>query len=270
MIDKSFPVRNRMKLNCRFHSGALLVQAQDGLSQARVRISSADGDDDRLSDFTVDCDGDTITVHEHRDRAGGWLDLFRWGSRAEVRIEVELPSQAELNLGVHSADLVVRGRVGTTEIGCGSSSVRLGEVAGELRLRSGSGNVTVDRVHGSANLRGGSGEIRIGEAGADVTVGMGSGRLAIGTAHGKVRMRSGSGGTVIELAEADVDITSGAGPVSIGLGTGQPARLDVLTGSGQLHTEMPVADRQPAGAGAHPIIIRARTGAGDVTIRRAG
>jgi hypothetical protein len=99
----------------------------------------------------------------------------------------------------------------------------------------------------------------------DVTCG--SGTLQVGVAHAAVRLRTGSGDATIDVAESDVDLTSGSGDFSIGLRPGHSARLDVLTGSGRLHSELSVDDMPPSGA--ESATIRARTGSGDVHLRRA-
>lgn len=271
MIDQTFPLSDRMNLDCRFSSGSLTVHARDDLTQARVAITARNGDERVLQHFRVAMSGSTIEIREDRDRPAAFFDnLFGRGSRDGVDVVVELPSGAGVTAVVHTADIHVDGRVASSDIGSGSAMVQLDEVDGNLRVRGGSGDVTVRRVSGSSTFRGGSGRVTIGEAGSDVTVGLGSGNLSIGAARGAVRMRSGSGGAEIGVAEADVDVTSGSGGFSIGLRPGQPARLDVLTGSGRLHTDMPVEHQRPTAATGRPITVRARTGAGDVAIRRAG
>ena len=270
MIDESFPISGKVNLRCRFSRGSLVVRAHDHLAEARVAISPRNGDDRVLEYFRVQQSGSTIEIREERERGGTFLEnLLGRGNQDGVDVVVDVPSGADVEVMVQSADITIEGRVGTSNIGSGSSQVELDEVDGDLRVRGGSGDVSVRRVSGSGNLRGGSGKVRIGEVGKNINIGLGSGDLAIDAAHGSVRMRSGSGGTVIGLAEADVDVVSGSGAVTIGLRPGQPARLDVLTGSGRLHTEMPVEDRAPSARTARPITVRARTGAGDVTIRRA-
>ena len=65
----------------------------------------------------------------------------------------------------------------------------------------------------------------------------------------------------------DVDLASGSGAVSIGLPGGVTARLDVTTGSGNVRTDLPIADAAEVVRGA--ITVRARTGSGDVRLFRA-
>jgi len=117
-------------------------------------------------------------------------------------------------------------------------------------------------------VRAGSSDATFGEVVGSVEVGCGSGNLEVGAASGRVRMRTGSGQLSIGSAGGDIDFTSGSGGVSIGLRRGQPARLDVITGSGQVRSDLPVEDHPPADT-ARAITVKARTGSGDVRIFRA-
>ena len=83
----------------------------------------------------------------------------------------------------------------------------------------------------------------------------------------RVSLRAGSGQVHIGVAEDDVDLVSGSGGLTVGLRPGQTARLDVTTGAGRLHSDLPVEDAAPATG--QPITIRARTGSGDVRLFRA-
>jgi Putative adhesin len=276
MLDKTFPVAGPLELRCEFRSGSLTVHAREELAEARVTIRSRAADLSIDGLFRVELTGDRLEVVEQSDQGsflqavlGGDLRSFtrdRMFGRTEVDIVVELPAGSTTKVTAMSAAVTSTGRIGTTAVNSGASSVELDLVDGELKLHGGSGSVTVNRLTGSGQVRGGSGRIRIGEIAGALSVSVGSGEVEVGQAHGPVRIRSGSGSTVIGAAEQDVDIASSSGPVSIGLRPGRPARLDVATGSGRLNTEMPVQDSAPAG---RAITIRARTGSGDITVRRA-
>jgi hypothetical protein len=277
MLDKLFPVTGQLALRCEFRSGSLSIQARDQLAEARVTITPRDADLPVEQLFRVELIGDRLEVVEQPENGGSlWQSVLggdlrsftrdRLFGRTEVDIVVELPAGSAVRAAVSSAAVQATGRIGTTSIGAGSSDIRLELVDGELKLRGGSGTVTVHRVTGAASVKGGSGRIQIGESGGPLSLAVGSGEVEIGTAHGEVRSRSGSGTTAIALAEQSVDIASSSGPVTIGLRAGQQARLDVATGSGRLHTEMPVQDVRPEGAA---ITVRVRTGSGDVILRRA-
>ncbi|HEX2902760.1 MAG TPA: DUF4097 family beta strand repeat-containing protein [Jatrophihabitans sp.] len=269
MIEKSFSLTSTITLDCRFLAGSVTVRALPDSSQASVRIS-ARANERVLEQFRVELTGDILYVLQSRDRAGAMMDnLFGRVGTSGVDVTVDLPAGSGLRVAVQSADIRTEGTLGATDLASGSATVQLAEIDGDLRVRGGSGDIGIERVTGATTIRGGSGSVRIRNAGRQLSVGLGSGDLHVGAAHGRVRMRSGSGGVTIGLADGDVDVTSGSGSVRVGLAAGRAARLDVLTGSGRLHTDMPVQAQAPAGQDAEPVTVRARTGAGDVTIQRA-
>jgi hypothetical protein len=247
MIDKSFPLSGPIALDCRLEAGSLTVHAVEDAQQARVVLTPRQGSPDLSELYQVELVGDTLSVRGEHNR--GWGLLGR-GEHDAADVVVELPAGSTARLRVGSAGVSTRGRLGDTDIACGSA------------------RVAVERVAGSLRIRGGSGSVEIGEVAAAAAVSLGSGTVQIGVAHGPVRVKSGSGGAVIGAAGGDVEVTSGSGEITVGLPPGQPARLDVLTGSGRLRTEMDVSDHAPA-AGSAPITVRARTGSGDVIIRRS-
>ena len=276
MLDRTFPVTGPLDVRCEFRNGSLALHGRDGLTEARVTIQARDAEVPVDKLFRVELTGNRLEVAEQPEH-GSFLqavlsgDLRGFGrgglfGRTELDIVIEVPAGSTVKVAGMSASVTSTGRLGTTSISSGAAQISLELVDGALQLRGGSGLAEVHRVTGSCHVRGGSGQVRVGEVGGTLSVGVGSGEVAIGVAHGSVRVRSGSGSTMIEAAEQDVDIASSSGPVTIGLRPGQPARLDVATGSGRLNTEMPVQDSAPAG---EAITIRARTGSGDVTVRRA-
>ncbi|MGI8667748.1 MAG: DUF4097 family beta strand repeat-containing protein [Jatrophihabitans sp.] len=268
MTTYTFALTDPIDLSCRLSQGSLEIHAEDGRSEAQVDITARSPGSDVLDRSTVELSGASLVVHLPAGR-GSMFESFlgRAGAEDAVDVVLRLPSGCPMRLAVHSADIAVHGRTGSLDLAAGSSRITLDHVDGDLRVRGGNGDIEVTTISGSATFKGGSGRIRIGESRSDLSVAVGTGDLALGSAHGTVRMRSGSGAVVIGTARRDVDLTSGSGAIEIGLPPGQTARLDVLTGSGRLHTEMPVDGSAPTGG--QPITVRTRTGSGDVTIRRS-
>jgi hypothetical protein len=270
MSTRSFPVAGPINLHCKFGFGSLVVRAEDDLAEAQVTLTAREPDSDVLSRTTVEMRGSSLIVHGPKPR-GGLLELPVFGGRNRNRdamdIEVVVPSGTDLKVATFAADVSVHGRTGNADIASGSTTVELEHVDGDARVRFGSGPVTIGKIRGSAAVRAGSSEVKFGEADGDLDIAFGAGSLQVQTARGAVRMRSGAGSARIGTARADVDLTSGTGELSIGLPAGQQARLDVVTGSGQLHTDMPVETTRTGSGPA--ITVRARTGSGDVTVSRA-
>ncbi len=263
MTSYDYPLTGSIEVSCRLGAGSLTVRADEDRDDARVTVTPRQADSDLLSRSTIELRGRQLIVHVPDTQASPGTRR----SRDSVDVEIDLPAGTELKAVVGSADIDVQGRIGSLDIGSGSARISLDQVDGGLQVRGGSGELRVARITGPATVKGGAGRIRIGRADADLTVVVGSGDLELGAAHGQVTMRSGSGGAVIDAAERDLNLTSGSGAFTVGLLPGQQAELDIKTGSGRVRTEMPLESSSPVASS--PILIRARTGSGDVTIRRA-
>src|SRR6185437_1513502 len=108
----------------------------------------------------------------------------------------------------------------------------VGAVEGDLRINAANGDIAVDRAGGSVDASTANGDVRVG----DVTRGAASLKTALGR-------------------------------VEVGIHAGTAARLDVHTTMGRVRNELDAAD-QPAST-EERVEVRARTGFGDIVIRRA-
>lgn len=268
MTDHTFPVTGPILLTGRIGHGSFTVHERDGITEATVALTPHGKAAAQLIErAAVELRGQTLVVE--LPRQGGIFDLPLFGGRGRdgVAVTVTVPSGTAVTISSFTAPVTVDGRSGPADIGTGSADVVLDHVDGDLRLRFGSGSGRVECVSGSVQARTGSGDLVLGEVGGSLTSACGSGRLDVGEARGPVRFRTGSGGVLLRAVHADVDLASGSGELAVGLPAGQPARVEVTTGSGRVATELPIEDA-PAGRGT-PITVRARTGSGDVRLFRA-
>lgn len=263
----SFPLKGRINLLVRSGHGSVTVNAVDELEEASVRLTPRDPNSDILERTVVEMRGPTLVVTSPRQ--GGLGDLIGGWRRDRDRIDAEItvPTGTALKITTASADITVNGRAGGADIATGAASIDLDTIDGDLRLRYGSATSRTQTVTGSATLRSGSGNAHFGEVRGQLQAGFGSGDLEVDFAHNVVRSRAGSGDARIGAAHGDVDVAAGSGAVSVGLPAGMSARLEITTGSGRVHSELPIEDR--GASEDRSITIRARTGSGDVRLFRA-
>lgn len=265
---RTFPLSGGINLSLRLGHGTALVQAMDDLTEATVEITGGPGTDDLVERMTVEMSGPTLTVHAPRQ--GGLADLiapWRPQGKAGVDVVVTVPSGTALKAATFTASVTVKGRLGGADVATGSGAIMLDEIDGDLTLRYGSADSSTERVTGSVVVRSGSGNARFGEVLGDLVSGCGTGRLEVGSVRGTVKARAGSGEAHLDAVHGDVDLASGSGPMSIGLPAGVPVKIDVMTGSGSVNSELPIEERPATHTGA--ITVRARTGSGDVRLFRA-
>ena len=109
-----------------------------------------------------------------------------------------------------------------------SARIRLDE-AGTLNLKSGAGDISVDRATGHAEITAGSGDVRLRELDGSAVIKNSNGDTWIGVAAGDLRVNAANGNIAVDLAQADVGAKSANGDVRLG---------EVVRGSVVLETQI--------------------------------
>jgi hypothetical protein len=263
----AFPLKGPIELVARLGHGSITVVARDDISEALVRLTPRPDQLEVLERCTVEMQGTTLLVVGPRQ--GGWADLLGGWRRSHDGIDamIDVPSGTPLKISSASEDITVTGACGDTDIGTSAARIRLETVTGDLRLRYGRGDSRITVVTGSVELASGGGSAHFGEVGGSLRCRFGSGDIVAGVVRGAVLARAGSASARLGAVYGDVDLAFGSGPVQIGLPAGVAAHVDITTGTGQVHSDLPV-EEAPDSAG--PTIgVRVRTGAGDIRILRA-
>ncbi len=200
---------------------------------------------------------------------GGLADLIGMWRRNGDGIDavIHVPAGTPVRIASASDAITVTGQCGDADIASSAAHIDVETVAGDLRLRYGNGDSHIAAVTGSAHVAAGRGNVSFGEVGAALECRFGSGELNAVVTHGDVHARAGKAVAELGAVYGDVDLAFGAGAMNIGLPAGVAAHVDATSGTGQVHTDLPV---EPAPApGRHTISVRARTGAGDIRLQRA-
>lgn len=145
---------------------------------------------------------------------------------------------------------------GPVDVRTGSGDVRLGAVLGTLRVRTGSGLVdvvsldTVGSLGNTGTVHTGTGDVRFGAVGCDLTARTGRGDLL-----------------VVDASAGRLELNSGSGQLRVGIHSGVQAELDISSGSGEAHSELPVTG--PPVDGNVELRVKGRTGSGNALITTA-
>jgi DUF4097 and DUF4098 domain-containing protein YvlB len=159
------------------------------------------------------------------------------------------------------------------------------EQAVEPRLATAAGNINVERVSGDAELSTGTGEVRVGEIDGAATIKNSNGATRVGHITGELRVKAANGDIAVEHSHASLtaktahgdirvgDVRRGSvvaetgfGEVEIAIAEGTAAWLDLNTGYGHLDNSLDRAE--PPESDDDRVEVRARSGYGDITIRR--
>lgn len=229
---------------------------------------------------TVDYTDGRLQVRLRPQRRHSWF-----GDGGAVDITVEVPIGCSLELKSGMGDLRCEGEFGSAELKTEMGHVHLDHCT-ELRVHTGMGDVTVERVAGRAEIKTGSGKIRIREIDGTASVKNGNGSTYIVDAAGELKVSAANGDVTLERAgdtttikASNGDITVGevgrgtltlqtaAGSLAIGVRAGSAAWLDLSTKYGRVRNGLD-ATTGPSETDAK-VEIRARSAYGDITVRRS-
>jgi DUF4097 and DUF4098 domain-containing protein YvlB len=234
---------------------------EDTVVEVRPRDESRSQDVRAADQVRVEFDNGALLVSSRRG--------FSFPRRGAVVVDIALPSGSRLNASAASANITADGRYGDCKFATASGDLEVGQVIGHLRADTASGGVTVADINGSVLMATASGDVAIGELDGDVKLRAASGSLTIGRLRGDVSAQTASGDVSVATAvSGGVSVHTSSGEVVVGIAEGTAAQVDLQTGSGEVRNLLTPSDG-PAD-GDETLAVHARTGSGDVVIRRAG
>jgi hypothetical protein len=262
--------------------GAVRITAADrGPAVVDVRPSDTSNEEDvKAAEQTrVEYANDQLLVRAPRMRS--WLPRSRGAS---VDVTIQLPAGSDIRGTGQMTDFDCDGPLGDCRIKTGMGQIRIAQ-ADALTLKSGVGDVSVDRVTGHAEVTMGSGDVRVRELDSGGVIKSSNGDTWVGVAGGDVRIKAANGSIAVDLAQATVGAKSAngdvrlaeavrdsvvletrLGDVEVGIREGTTAWLDVRAAAGKVLNALESADAPEPSA--ETVQVRARTVAGNVVIRR--
>ena len=272
-----FHASDKVRLRIEFGSGDIALEASE---TDRVRIDlTGDGESGgSLVDQTViEQRGDEVVVDVPR-RTG----FLRRSPSLDLRVLVPLGTRVDVK--ADAVDIDATGRLGDTQIKIGSGDLRLDHTA-DVRVQTGSGDVTIGTADGTATLSTGSGDVTCRALAGLGRVNSGSGDIRIERAGGPLQVNSASGDICIDDAADDVTVdsasgdqhlsrvtrgrvrlNSASGDLHVGVADGTPVWLDVNTLTGSVSSAL--SGGEPPGDGEAAVELRVNTVSGDISLAR--
>jgi DUF4097 and DUF4098 domain-containing protein YvlB len=217
---------------------------------------------------------------------GGWRQWTLRGGGESINVQIGLPTGSHVRAEAGLAAVHCTGRLGECHFKTGMGEIQLDE-AGPVQLKTGFGDITVDRVADDAELTTGSGAVQAGSIGGgavvknangdtwigdvtgDLRVNAANGKITVGEAHATVAAKTANGDVLLgEVARGAIVAQTACGKVDIGIRDGVAAWLDLDTHFGNVRNDLDAADRPEPGEDA--VEVRARSSFGDITVRRSG
>jgi DUF4097 and DUF4098 domain-containing protein YvlB len=186
-----------------------------------------------------------------------------WRRNVTVAITVLVPKGAHVKLGT------------------GNGAVSVERVGGDVQASTGNGRVHVESTEGAVRVATGNGDVDVHGAKASVRVSTGNGRVNVGTTEGPVEVRTGNGDIDVTMtslkAKDDMTFSTGSGGVRVTLPAGYNGELDATTGNGEIRSDFdlkiqgrmdPRRVRATIGNGGPR--LRLSTGNGRLEVRKGG
>jgi DUF4097 and DUF4098 domain-containing protein YvlB len=251
-----------------------VVQVQPSDPSKRADVSAAE-------QTRVDYTGGNLSVKTARR----WKSYSPFSGGGSVDVQIALPAASRVTAQAAIAAFRCTGALGECRIKTAVGDLDV-EQAVAPKLTTAAGNITVERVSGDADLSTGTGEVRVGEIDGTATIknsngatrvaGM-TGDLRVKAANGNIDVERSNGSLAAKTAHGDIHLggvrrgavvaETGFGEVEIAIADGAAAWLDLNTGYGHLHNNLERAE--PPESNDNRVEVRARSGYGDITIRRS-
>jgi DUF4097 and DUF4098 domain-containing protein YvlB len=211
--------------------------------------------------------GHVISI-EQRDRLRWGPISINWGGDIEVR--VTCPAGCDLEFSGASADLGASGLFGKVEAKTASGDLRLGSIAGKLTVKTASGDVAIQKIESEGSVQTVSGDVEIERIDATLTMRTVSGDVDVGRVRAPLAVTTTSGDVAIRTVEGgEVRIQSVSGDSRIGVAQGTGVWMDASSLSGDLKSELGVADDAPSEAAGEIVPLHVKSVSGDVRFVRA-
>lgn len=244
-------------------------------NDAEIQVATAERKDIELvvttDRYKIGNGGVIITDHQSGDRVD--LDVhipsmhhfisFNVGRSHSVRIQVNLPRQA--NLDLHSGD----------------GNITTYDVNGRMLLRTGDGDVKVENAKGSVQIETGDGRVDCHHLEGELKAETHDGNVTIDGTFTALELRTGDGKIDATVANGSKmnsgwSAHSGDGSITLALPDGFSADLDAHTGNGHISVDFPVTVqgslreneiRGKLNSGGQSLEIK--SGDGNITLRRS-
>lgn len=187
-------------------SGDVSIRFQEGLGETKIHRRVEHNKNNKPSGIAHRVEGSTLV-------------LDGCGDECEINYEVLVPTAGITVVGdIGSGDVTVEG-LASVDFRSGSGRVITRDVAGDVKVKTGSGDFQAVRIGGA------------------VTADMGSGRIQLDAIKGKALLVTGSGDIDATAMENEVVANADSGRVRLTLAAAKSVR--VVTGSGDITVQAP-------------------------------
>ncbi|HEX2315220.1 MAG TPA: DUF4097 family beta strand repeat-containing protein [Thermomonospora sp.] len=261
-------------------TGHVVLRASDRADTVvEVRPTDPDRDDDvqAAEQTRVEYTDGRLSVRTPKSRIRAML-----GRYPSIEVTVDLPTDSRVDaralanfrgegrLGAsvfHTTGFVRLDRTGRLRLHTAAGDVSVGRSTGHTAVTTSTGKIRLGEIDGTAVVKTSNGDITVGEVTGDVRLNTANGDIIVDRALGAVTAKTAYGSVRIgEVVRGSVVLDTNFGEVELGVAHGTAAWLDVNSRHGTVRSDLDAVEGP--GEAAETVEVRARTGFGDIVIRR--
>ncbi|HXW78006.1 MAG TPA: DUF4097 family beta strand repeat-containing protein [Acidimicrobiales bacterium] len=234
----------------------------------------------------VEYTGGRLLVKAPKGWNTGWKHYTFRGITESIDVIIELPDGSNVEGDAGVAAVRCEGRLGECRFKTGVGDIHVDQ-ASAVKLKSGGGDITVNRAGSHAEVATGTGTLRVGNVDGSAVISNSNGGIWVGKVAGQLRVHAANGEISVDEAQSTVvaktangDVRLGEvvygtvvaqtarGSLDVGVRSGVAAWLDLKTQFGNVYNRLDAGE--PAAPGEASVEVRARTAYGDITVQRSG
>jgi DUF4097 and DUF4098 domain-containing protein YvlB len=244
MAEQRFATPGPVRLQVKIPMGNVDVATVES-AESTVSI---EGSEKLVDTVKVELNRDRLVVEQQRKAFIGFFGRFE----GSLHVRACVPHHAQVEIVTASGDARLDGIFAALETKSASGDISVnGDVEGNARASSVSGDVHFPGVMGDLTIRSVSG---------DVTAESVGGSASLKSVSGNVRVGS--------VREGHVTVQSVSGDVEIGIAPGAMIDVDVKSASGEVSSEFPLS-AAPGDSVGPTVVLRGNTVSGDFRVFRA-
>jgi putative adhesin len=237
---KSYSISARAQVRVDTNDGAVRVMTGDS-KQVEFRVIYEGYELNKNLHIDSRQDGDSVQVNARV--SGHWG--FSWGNHRRLRIEVNMPQDADLQVDTGDGSVETQSVNGRLKIHTGDGSVKAQAVSGDVNIDTGDGSITLEGAKGDIRLRTGDGHIDARNLDGKLDANTGDGSVKIDGRLDQLDIKTGDGSITAHLAPGSKvssgwNIRTGDGSVDVVLPADLQANIDASTNDGRISLGIPV------------------------------